>query len=335
MKYAPIIIPTLNRYEHLKKCVESLKSNTYAKYTDLIISLDFPPSAKYADGYKKVSEYLDGGISGFNNVKIIRQKENLGAKKNSMFLVDYALKNYGMYIFSEDDNEYAPAFLEFVDKSLQKYRNDDGILGVCGFSYPIALTENDNTVYASNQFNAFGYAIWEKERIWFENNADGEYFKKKLRNLRAGFRCAKYVPFDYWYILDCTIKGEEPINGDALTAVFAVINNKQFIFPKKSLVKNNGFDGTGEHWTEGHEHFSNFELDNSREFVLSDKFDIPSSKAIAAQNKALTFDFLGRFKLYVASLLYSVGGVKLLKSTLGINKLFNLLRRVLNGNKNG
>lgn len=335
MKYAPIIIPTLNRHEHLKKCVESLKSNTYAKYTDLIISLDFPPSAKYADGYKKVSEYLDGGISGFNAVKIIRQKENLGAKKNSMFLVDYALKNYGMYIFSEDDNEYAPAFLEFVDKSLQKYRNDDGILGVCGFSYPIALTENDNTVYASSQFNAYGYAIWEKERIWFENNADGEYFKKKLRNLSVGIKCVKQVPMDYHYVINCIFRGEEPINGDALMAVFAVIENKRFIFPKKTLVKNNGFDGSGSNWSGNYKHLAGSDLDGNENFMLSDNFDIPANKAVAEQNRALTFGFSRKIKLYVFSFFYAIGGAKLCKVFGGLNKISNILRRFLNGNKNG
>ncbi len=35
MVYAPIIIPTLNRYEHLKRCVKSLQQNGWAKYTEL------------------------------------------------------------------------------------------------------------------------------------------------------------------------------------------------------------------------------------------------------------------------------------------------------------
>lgn len=47
MVYAPVCIPTLNRYEHLKELIESLQRNPWAQYTDLFIGLDFPPGEKY------------------------------------------------------------------------------------------------------------------------------------------------------------------------------------------------------------------------------------------------------------------------------------------------
>ena len=50
----PICIPTCNRYEHLKRCVESLSKCTLASETDLIISVDYPPSDKYVDGNEKI-----------------------------------------------------------------------------------------------------------------------------------------------------------------------------------------------------------------------------------------------------------------------------------------
>ena len=50
MSYAPVLITTCNRYEHLKRCVESLSKCTLASETDLIISVDYPPSDKYVDG---------------------------------------------------------------------------------------------------------------------------------------------------------------------------------------------------------------------------------------------------------------------------------------------
>ena len=34
-KYAPIVIPTLNRYEHFKRCLESIERCTGAEYTDV------------------------------------------------------------------------------------------------------------------------------------------------------------------------------------------------------------------------------------------------------------------------------------------------------------
>ena len=37
MKYAPIVIPTLNRYDKLEKCLESLSLNSGASHTDVYI----------------------------------------------------------------------------------------------------------------------------------------------------------------------------------------------------------------------------------------------------------------------------------------------------------
>ena len=64
MTYYPVIIPTLNRYEHFKNCVESLSNNLYANETELVVGLDYPPSEKYIDGWKKIKDYIPS-IKGF------------------------------------------------------------------------------------------------------------------------------------------------------------------------------------------------------------------------------------------------------------------------------
>lgn len=53
MNYAPVIIPTLNRYDHFIKCLESLEKCSGAEYTEVFVALDFPPSNKYIEGWKK------------------------------------------------------------------------------------------------------------------------------------------------------------------------------------------------------------------------------------------------------------------------------------------
>ena len=60
MKYAPIIIPTCNRIIHLKRLIESLNNNNWAKYTDLYISVDFPPNEGFAVGHEEVVGLLSG-----------------------------------------------------------------------------------------------------------------------------------------------------------------------------------------------------------------------------------------------------------------------------------
>ncbi len=135
-RYAPIIIPTLCRYEHLKECIESLARCKQAEKTRLYISLDYPASEKHVEGWKRISKYLQGGIQGFERVVCFYQKENLGALANEMFLIEEVYKEYDRYIFTEDDNVFAPAAIEYWNRVLDEYEEDEDVIAVCAKSFP-------------------------------------------------------------------------------------------------------------------------------------------------------------------------------------------------------
>ena len=78
--------------------------------------LDFPPSEKYEEGYKKIVQYLCGGINGFQKVHVIKRNINIGAGKNASFLVEEALETFDRFICIEDDNIVSRDFLEYMDK---------------------------------------------------------------------------------------------------------------------------------------------------------------------------------------------------------------------------
>lgn len=158
MIYAPIIIPTCNRIEHLKRCIHSLQNNEWAKYTDLYISLDYPPNDSYIGGYQKVKNYLKEDIKCFKSVNISYQESNLGPKDNFIYLTELIQKKYDRWIFSEDDNEFSPNFIEFIDKGLMLFQDDDRVLAVCGtkdINWP-----GRGTSYRSSYFQPYGYGIW-------------------------------------------------------------------------------------------------------------------------------------------------------------------------------
>ena len=117
--YSPVVIPTLNRYEHFKRCLESLERCSGAEYTDVYIGLDYPPSDKYIEGWKLIDEYLikKEAKNGFKKLIIKRRKTNCGVggpTDNGELLVKEILMDYDRYIFTEDDNEFSPNFLEYV-----------------------------------------------------------------------------------------------------------------------------------------------------------------------------------------------------------------------------
>ena len=126
--YAPVVIPVLNRKKHLERCLLSLAQNTVAKFTDLIISVDYPPSEKYVTGYKEVKKYLTENNfieKSFKSVNIIFQKTNLGTVGNIGFLKEYARKFSETIIFTEDDNEFSPNFLQYINLGLVFFKDND------------------------------------------------------------------------------------------------------------------------------------------------------------------------------------------------------------------
>ena len=108
-QFAPVLIPTLNRYEHFLRCVESLSKCTHADKTDLYIALDYPANDLHWEGYNKIKEYLNE-VSGFKSVKIIQRDQNYGAIQNIEDAQQQIFQEYDRIILSEDDNEFAPNF---------------------------------------------------------------------------------------------------------------------------------------------------------------------------------------------------------------------------------
>ena len=239
-QYAPVLIPTLNRYEHFRRCVESLSRCTYADKTELVIGLDFPPSEKYVEGWEKICDYVNK-ISGFGEVTIFRRDVNFGVDKNTEDILEYAAKKYDRYIFSEDDNEFSPNFLDYINQGLDLYRDDPHIFAICGYNYPIDLSEYNKPYYFSHEFAAWGYGCWfEKHKRIFNIIKSPNYFIDlyKSYTLKVYFK-------NNLKLMGLSTRIGDGFLGDVYVTSYLHSHNVFTVFPKVSLVRNWGHDGSG------------------------------------------------------------------------------------------
>ena len=254
MIYAPVIIPTLNRIDHLRELLDSLQNNNYAKYTELYISLDYPPSELYADGYKKVRDYLQKGIGGFKKVNIYFQGQNLGPADNVIFLENEVKKKYDRYILSEDDNIFSPNFLEYMDMCLERYENDDDVIAICGYVSDIAWELPENVLIKNSVlYCAWGLGRWIKKEKKYRDEINFKYLTDILLDFRRA-RCL-FKANDYFFrvCVDCVVKKEgamfmkdrEMVPIDQVMTIYLLDSNKYIINPSVSKVKNCGDDGSG------------------------------------------------------------------------------------------
>ncbi len=237
----PVVIPTLNRYDHLKRLIESLAQNTHANETVLVIGLDYPPTEKYAEGWGKLKEYLPT-VTGFKDVKIFFAKENLGVSGNLDVLVNY-VKSMGhdAYIITEDDNEFSPCFLDYMNKSLSKFKNDNRVISVSGYTWDHINIQSKKNVMLVTGMSAWGLGKWFDKELY----PNIEYFFGVLRSFRKSLYCAFKMPSAFSTLIEMIRKGEK--YGDAMSAVYCLIDNKYELMPTCSLVRNWGDDGSGLH----------------------------------------------------------------------------------------
>lgn len=244
--YAPVAIITCNRIEHLRECVESLARCTHADKTELYISVDYPPSEKYVAGWEKVKEYVQD-IRGFRKVNLWIQEKNLGPGGNGKFLYGKAFEKYSAIICTEDDNVFAPAYLDYMNQMLVRYEKDPKVWSVAGFS--MMKHRYSAKIYKNYAFQPWGNGRWKDK--W---DALSQMDRKKLYEESAG-KTGKIISMYFnnrWlfcvYMNRLLKEGTEPGESrltDAILTLIFYLRGYYAVFPSKSLVKNNGFDGTG------------------------------------------------------------------------------------------
>lgn len=257
MSYAPIIIPTLNRYEHLVRCVESLKKNPLAIETELYISLDYPPSEKYQDGYNKIKSWLEQLEGGFKHIYKFYQTKNIGARDNAEFLRGQVYQKYDRVIFTEDDNEFSPNFLEYMNKGLTLFEKEESVYAICGYRNQKEYTCGDANIYFAYEMCAWGYATWK----WKEEKCVQWISRKTYERLFADRHFCKDL-YNTSYKAYCTfmellmtdpkdkssvflLKDGEIRKIDYVMAHYAIVNHCYNVFPKCSKSRNWGYDGSG------------------------------------------------------------------------------------------
>lgn len=247
--WAPVIITTCNRYEHLRECVESLAGCTHADKTELYISVDFPPDESYTDGWKKVREYVaeikKAGRGTFKKVTAYFQESNLGPSGNGKFLRNELPPTNEYYIATEDDNIFAPGFLDYMNRMLQLFKNDKSVMAVSGFTY---VRRGDSApIYKCPECLPYGIGYWTQKVEMFLS----QDYEKILKDFAANpLRMFDLYRNNKWVFCICVgrlISGNHVFGWtDALESLSNYLTDRYVIYPAKTLSLNRGFDGSGQ-----------------------------------------------------------------------------------------
>lgn len=244
-KFAPISIHTLNRFDHFRRCIESLSRCKYANQTELHIGLDYPLKESHWDGYNKILDYIPN-ITGFKNVILHKRETNFGAVKNSRQLMYDILKDNDFFFGTEDDNEFSPNTLEYINICLEKYKNDDSIFAICASHHEIMIPKvHSGTVFKLDSYSPLGVGYWKDKYLKYleiEGEAYAQAFLKKYSNFL-------HFKKERLYLISSLLEfiSTKEILGDGFLTAYLIKNNMKCIFPTIQKVRNHGHDGSGLH----------------------------------------------------------------------------------------
>jgi len=252
--YAPVLICTLCRDGHFKRSIESLKTNMWAQHTDVYIAVDYPKTESHRPGYERICAYLDTeDFSIFKSFNVIKREYNYGARKNSVELTNAIKDRYDRWIKAEDDIIFSRVFLEYMDKCLAYYYDDDRVLAINGYSYPIdwSTSEGATVVLQNGTYSAWGVGHWKhKTSVFTEKLEDGflsnqfEYTcKTKMINQMIRGRYNDYII----YTLSGDVNQMLRRTTDIAMGIYMNLVNGKVVTPVISKTQNHGFDGSGEY----------------------------------------------------------------------------------------
>ncbi|HWY33943.1 MAG TPA: glycosyltransferase, partial [Nitrosopumilaceae archaeon] len=241
---APIVLFTYNRPLHTRQTLRHLMLNDLAKDSHLYIYIDGPKTNASQETIRQISEVktVVREEQWCKEVTIIESDKNLGLAASVIKGVSEVLNKYGKVIVLEDDLVCDTYFLKFMNDGLQMYENNEEVISVTGYVYPVKSRLPDT--YFLKGADCWGWATWK--RGWDLLQKDGEKLLNEIVKRKLEYDFDFYGSYPYVNMLKDQIAGKNS-SWAILWYASAYLQNKLTLYPGNSLVQNIGNDGSGTH----------------------------------------------------------------------------------------
>ena len=239
MTLAPILLFVYNRPLHVRRSIESLLANELAKESELYIFSDAAKDEMAQANVNEVRQFIHS-IKGFKEIHYVERTENWGLARNIIDGVTTLVNQYGRVIVLEDDLIVAPYFLQFMNNALETYKDEENVCHIqaCDFTKDPILPDT----FLIKWTGSWGWATWK--RAWTLFNPNGQELLDELIRRKLTYRFDFNGKYGYTRMLRNQIKGKN--NSWAIrwnASLF--LADKLSLNVGKSLIQNEGFDGSG------------------------------------------------------------------------------------------
>ena len=243
-KLAPIALFVYNRPDHTSRTLQFLKQNELAADSRLFIFSDGPKNAKQAEKVAEVRALIKQ-VEGFKSVEIIERSSNLGLANSVISGVSQLMEEYGQAIIFEDDLITSPCTLRYFNDALFRYQNDDQVMHIGAYMYPLPLAESEQLpeTFFFRAATSWGWATWA--RAWKHFNPDVEALMKQF-DADQKHQFSIEGSMNFWKQMQELKSGKN--NSWAIRWYASIfLKGGLTLNPAHSLVSNIGHDGSGVH----------------------------------------------------------------------------------------
>ena len=239
MTLSPIILFVYNRPDHVQRTVASLLANELAVESDLFIYSDAAKSEEAQEAVSKVREYIRT-IDGFKSITIVEREKNWGLANSIIDGVTVLTQKYGRVIVLEDDLVVSPYFLQFMNDALETYKDEPrvGHIQACDFTKNPLLPDT----FLIKWTGSWGWATWE--RAWKHFNPNGKELLTELEKRKLTRTFDFNGKYGFTRMLRRQIEGKNNSWAIRWNATL-FLKDMLSLNVGRSLVQNEGFDGSG------------------------------------------------------------------------------------------
>jgi hypothetical protein len=239
---APIALFLYRRPRHTLRCLQSLAANPEFLDSPLYLFCDGPQGAGDAAAVEQVRQIAR--CLPHHHKVVIESPVNRGLADSVIAGVTRVTQAHGRVIVVEDDLVLAPTFLAFMNRSLVRYQEDPRVMQVSGHMYPVSSHTGTCDAVFLPMATSWGWATWE--RAWRRFDPDMRDFQRlhEAPGLQRQFDIDGAYP--YFSILQRQRAGKAD-SWFIRWYLSLFMSGGLTLFPRHSLVRNEGFDGSGVH----------------------------------------------------------------------------------------
>lgn len=243
---APILLFVYNRPAQTRRTLEALANATLADESVLYIYADGPGTDASEGDRQRVAEVREviRQRKWCKEVIITESATNKGLANSIIEGVTQQVNQHGTVIVLEDDLVVAKGFLQYMNDALVKYENQNRVMQVCGFQFPIGVRAEKAALFLPITAS-WGWATWKRAWASFDPEAKGYERLKTDPELARKFDLNGTIKYTDMLIDQMERK---KISSWAIRWWWTVFKIDGIsLFPDNSLVNNVGFGKDATH----------------------------------------------------------------------------------------